>query len=91
MTAAALLKHKISPFGAPVSIHTDQRQKFESKLFQSFMQSLRIDKTRTTSFHSQPKYVIERLNRTLLNSLAKTVDDFQSNWTQRNLYVMMDF
>ena len=31
------------------------------------------------------------MNRTLLNMLAKTIDDFQSNWTQQLPYVMMAF
>ena len=34
---------------------------------------------------------IERMNRTLLNMLAKSVDDFQRNWTQQLPYVMMAF
>ena len=55
------------------------------------MQSLPIDKTRTTSFQPQSIAVIQRMNRTLLNMLAKTIDDFQSNWTQQLPYVMMAF
>ena len=75
MAATALLEHWNSCFGVPVSIHTDQGRNFESKLFQSLMQSLQIDKTRTTSFHPHSNAAIERLNRTLLNMLNKTVDD----------------
>ena len=74
-----------------MSIRTDQGRNFESKFFQSFMHSLQIDKTRTTSFHPQSNAVIERMNRTLLNMLAKTIVEFQSNWTQQLPYVMMAF
>ena len=35
--------------------------------------------------------MIERMNRTSLNMLAQTIDDFQSNWTQQLPYVMMAF
>ena len=91
LNATALLEHWISRFGVSVSIPTDKGRNLESKLFQSLMQSLRIDKTRTTFFHPQSNAVIERMNRTLLNMLAKTIDDFQSNWTQQLPYVMMAF
>ena len=90
MTATAL-EHWIRHFAVPVSIHTDQGRNFESKLFQILMQSLQIDKTRTTSFHPESNAVIERMSRTLLNMLAKSVDEFQSNWTQQLPYVMMAF
>ena len=91
MTATALLEHWVGRFGVPVSIHTDQGRNFESKLFRSLMQSLQIDKTRTTSFHPRAKAVIERMNRTLLNMLTKSVDDLQSNWTQQLPYVVKAF
>ena len=91
MTANALFEHWISRFGVSMSIHTDQDQNFESKLFQSLMQSLQNDKTRTTSLHPQSNVMIERMNKTLLNMLAKTADDFQSNWTHQLPYVMMAF
>ena len=91
MTANALLEHRKSRFGVPMGIHTDQSRNFESKLLQRLVQFLQIDKTRTTSFHPQSNAVIEKMNRTLLHTLAKTVDDFQSNWTQQASDVMMTF
>ena len=41
-TANALLQHWICRFGCPYSIHSDQGQNFESKIFKLLMQSLEI-------------------------------------------------
>ena len=70
-TSDALLERWICRFGCPYSIHTDQGTKFESQLFANLVKKLEIDKTRTTAFHPQSNSVIERMNRTLLNMLAK--------------------
>ena len=52
------------------------------------MQCLEIDKTRTTAFRPQSNAVIERMNRTLQNMLAKCVNDEQNNWSTQLPYVM---
>ena len=91
MSATAVIEHWIRQSGTPVSIYIDQGQNFGSKTFQSLLQFLQIDKTRTTSFHPQSNPVIDRMNRTLSNMSAKTVDDFQSNWTQQLPYLRMAF
>ena len=88
-TATALLELWTSRFGIPVSIHTGECQNFEFTLLPSLIQSFHFGKTRTISFQPQSTSVIEQLNKILLNMLARTVDDFQSNWTQQLPYVMM--
>ena len=87
MTATAQLEHWISYLGS----HTNQGQNLESNLFQSLMQSLQIDETRFISLHPQSNAKIERMNRTLVNMSAKTVDDFRRNWPQQLPYVVMAF
>ena len=87
-TANALLQHWICRFGCPYSIHSDQGRNFESKIFKLLMQSLEIEKTRTTAFRPQSNAVIERMNRTLQNMLAKCVNDEQNNWSTQLPYVM---
>ena len=90
-TADALLQHWICRFGCPHSTHTDRGPNFESALFTTLLQRLEIDKTRTTSFHPQSNAVCERMNRTLLNMLAKCVDEDQQNWSQQLPYVLMAY
>ena len=81
-TANALFDHWISRFGCPHSLHSDQGQNFESKLFEQIMQLLEVDKTSTTPFHPQRNSVVERMNKTLQIMFAKCVNEEQSNWSQ---------
>ena len=90
-TASALIEHWISRFGCPHSIHSDQGRNFESQLYKSLLQLLKIEKTRTTAFRPQSNAVIERMNRTLQNMLAKCVNEEQNNWSQQLPYVMMAY
>ena len=79
-TANALLQHWICRFGCPYSILIDHGRNFESKIFKLLLQSLEIEKTSTT--------VIERMNRTLQNMLARCVNDELSKWPTQLTYVM---
>ena len=90
-TANALVDHWISRFGCPHSLHSDQGRNFESKLFEQLMQLLEMDKNRTTPFHPQSNAVIERMNKTLQNMLAKCINEEQNNWSQQLPYVMMAY
>ena len=90
-TANALVYHWISRFGCPYSLHSGQGRNFESKLFEHLMKFLEMDKTRTTAFHPQSNAVIERMNKTLQNMLAKCINEEQSNWSQQLPYVMMTY
>ena len=90
-TASALIEHWISRFGCPHSIHSDQGRNFESRIFKELLRLLEIDKTRTTAFHPQSNSVIERMNRTLQNMLAKCVNEEQENWATQLPYVMMAY
>ena len=48
-----------------------------------------MDKTRTTPFHPQSNAVIERMEKTLQNMLAKCVNEEQSNWSKQLPYVLI--
>ena len=90
-TADALLNHWICRFGCPHCIHTDQGRNFESDLFRQLLRRLEINKTRTTSFHSQSNAVIERMIRTLLNMLSKCLDQNQPVWSTLLPFVLLAY
>ena len=90
-TANALVDHWISGFECPYTLHSDQGRNFESKLFEQLMKLLEMDKTRTTLFHPQSNAVIERMNKTLQNMLAKSINEEKSNWLQQSPYVTIAY
>ena len=55
------------------------------------MQLLEMDETKTTPFHPQSNAVIERMNKTLQNMLAKCINEEQSNWSQQLPYATMAY
>ena len=90
-TSDALLEHWICRFGCQYSIRMDRGTNFDSQLFANLLKKLEIDKTRTTAFHPQSKSVVERMNKTLLNMLAKCIDEDQTNWSVKLPYVLTDY
>ena len=90
-TAKALMDHWIKRFGYTESLDSDNRRKFQAKLFTSITKLLLLDKTCTTAFHLQSSTVFDRKNRTLLNMLAKTTAKNQRNWSELLPYVMFAY
>ena len=64
-----------SRFGYPFTIHTDQGQNFESKLFRA-----KIQKTHTTAYRPSGNGQVERFNRTLMNAVRCFVDKAPEKW-----------
>ena len=90
-TANALVDHWISRFRCPHSLYSDQGRNFESNFFEQFMKLLERGKTRTTTFHPQSNAVIEGMNKTSQNMLAKCMNEEQSKWSQQLPYIMMAY
>ncbi len=61
-------------------LHTDQGRSFENEVMRELTDMLRIKKTRTTPYYPQSDGMVERLNRTLKDMLAKTVNDWHDDW-----------
>ena len=70
-------------------LHTDQGKSFENEVLKELTDILRIKKTRTTPYHPQSDGMVERLNRTLKDMLAKTVNDQHNDWDIRIPQVLL--
>ena len=69
-------------FSPPEQLLSDQGRQFESQLLTEVCKLLGIQKSRTTSYHPQCDGLVERWNRTLLQSLATSVSDHPENWDE---------
>ena len=88
-TVAKVLVEKIFvKFGVPLQIITDQGANFESQLFHSMCDLLKIEKIRTTAYEPQTNGLIERFHRTMNSIRAKTIAENQENWDERLPFVM---
>ncbi|GFX79069.1 retrovirus-related Pol polyprotein from transposon 412 [Trichonephila clavipes] len=68
--AEVLVQHWFSRFGVPLQLHSNQGTNFDSAVCKRLCEILPIDKTRTTALHPQSDGMVERFNRTILNSLS---------------------
>ena len=75
--AEKLVNKVISRFGAPKRIHTDQGQNFEAQLFKEMCHLFSIEKTRTMPYHPQSDGMVERMNGSIQDMLAKYVAEHQ--------------
>ena len=81
-TVARVLDERVfSYFGVPECIHSDQGKQFTSQIFQECCLLWGCDKTRSSPYHPQGNSVVERLNRTLGNSLrALLAESLHREW-----------
>ena len=61
----------------PIVLHSDQGRNFESALVHEVCKLLGIRMSRTTAYHPQGDGLVERMNRSLVESLSKYVDTNQ--------------
>ena len=57
-------------FSLPDQILSDQGQQFESRVMEELCKLLQIEKSRTTPYHPLGDGLVERANRTLLNTVC---------------------
>ncbi|GFT92066.1 retrovirus-related Pol polyprotein from transposon 412 [Trichonephila clavipes] len=91
IVAEVLVKHWISHFGVPLQLHSDQGRNFDSAVCKKLCEILAIDKTRTTALHPQSDCMVERFNRTILNSLSLLVSSNQLDWDKNLPFFLLAY
>lgn len=76
--AKRLFENFVCEHGIPKVLHTDQGGQFESDLVKHLCQMLGVHKTRT--IHPQCDGMVECFNRTLIDQLAKILQQQQGEW-----------
>ena len=82
VVARKLVDEMFCRFSPPEQLLSDQGREFESQLMAEVCKLLGIQKSRTTPYHPQCDGLVERWNRTLLQSLATSVTDHPENWEE---------
>ena len=86
--ANALVTEVFLPFGVPRIMHTDQGREFQSDLLRHLYELLEVKKTRTSPYRPQSDGQVERLNRTILDMLAKFCSDNTETWDEMVPFVV---
>lgn len=88
-TIAEFLIDFICHYGLPLQIHSDQGRQFQSNLFRELCKILGIDQTRTPPCHPQSDGLVERINRTIIDMLSKSISKSQRDWEKKLPFVML--
>ncbi|GFX97020.1 retrovirus-related Pol polyprotein from transposon 412 [Trichonephila clavipes] len=89
--AEVLVQHWISRFGVPLQLHSDQGRNFDSAVCKRLYEILATDKNRTTALHPQSDGMVERFNRTILNSLFLLVSSNQQDWDKKLPFFLLAY
>ncbi|GFX64799.1 retrovirus-related Pol polyprotein from transposon 412 [Trichonephila clavipes] len=88
--AEVLVQYWISRFGVPLQLHSDQGRNFVSAVGKRLCEILAIEKTRTIALQPQSDGMVERLTRTILNSISLQVSSNQQDWdTKLSFYLLV--
>ena len=73
----------VTRHGVPMVIHSDQGRNFEISTIKELARILGMTKVRTSPYHSQGDGLVERLNRSLIDILAKYCSRCPRDWDIR--------
>ena len=89
--SSLLVEHIVPRHGVPIELLSDREGAFLSKLMTEIYKLLWIHKSKTTAYHPQTDGLVERLNPTLIDMLAKTSNLNGTDWNDRLPYVLFAF
>ncbi|GFV17541.1 retrovirus-related Pol polyprotein from transposon 412 [Trichonephila clavipes] len=89
--AEVSVQHWILRFGVPLQLHSDQGRNFDSAVCKRLCEILAINKTRTTALHPQSDGMVERFNRTILNSLSLLLFSNQQDWDRKLPFFLLAY
>lgn len=90
-TARVLVEKIVTRHGVPSRLLTDQGRNFVSALFKETCRLLGIKKLQTTPYHPEGNGMVERLHRTLTDSIAHFVKRDGTDWDRWVPYALMAY
>ncbi|GBL79494.1 Gypsy retrotransposon integrase-like protein 1, partial [Araneus ventricosus] len=90
-TVARVLLDFISRHGVMETLYSDRGSNFLSEAMMEVYQRLGISKRHTLSFNPQGNGLVERLNKTLIDTLSHLVSETQEDWCQHLPLALMAF
>ena len=78
--AQAVIDNWISRYGCPAIIITDQGRQFESNMFGQLCHTFGIEKRRSTPYHPQTNGAVERMHRTMKQTLRCLAQNNAALW-----------
>ena len=76
------IKRIIGPFGCPRRLLTDRGRQFIAKGLESVLAYFNTDHSFCSKYHPQCQGLVERQNRTLVDSISKYCNTDQTNWSK---------
>jgi hypothetical protein len=89
--AQTLVRDYFSLYGAPLRLHTDQGQEFNSKLMSALYRLWEISKSRTTPYAPWSDGMVERCNRSILAMVKHYVNENRNDWDLHLWAVIMAY
>lgn len=90
-TAVAFVETIVTRHGVPRRLLTDQGRNFVSSLFKETCRALGTKKLQTTAYHPECNGMVERLHRTITDSIAHFVRRDGRDWDRWVPYALMAY